>query len=256
MVLTPGLRFCVAPRFHCAAGWAERLRLNDGMVRTPAGIQPRENWRSAAEAELRVLIGADEVASNGDALMQLLAIPAELRSRWWDLAERGEADGDSLPGYDALVEDLVEFLRFKGLAVPARCLAASVASRPGQRSTRLDAAGRALCGLGFGSLASTGGDAPAAVPIAVINLGDEAAQVVVLNLPATLLRERSTRNGLPTASMDALLAAFAAECPDYPLVCVRLVPGEGLWLPTPPPAFDGWTVGRTDLDAMLILHQV
>lgn len=49
--------------------------------------------------------------------------------------------------------------------------------------------------------------------------------------------------------------AFVAREPTYPLVRVHLDPGEGLWLPSPPPAFDGWTVGKGDLDAMLVLRE-
>src|SRR5215470_5565672 len=129
MFLSPGLTFCVAPRFHCAGDWADRLRLSGGLVRSAAVIHPRDEWRAPAEAELRILVAGERAPPSPHPVVQLFAIPAALRSRWWELAERDEGSGSSLPGYDGLIEDLVEFLRFKRLPVPARCSAATVVSR-------------------------------------------------------------------------------------------------------------------------------
>jgi hypothetical protein len=134
----------------------------------------------------------------------------------------------------------------------SRCCASSACrcrSAAAPTSIRLDTGGKALAGLGFGSV---GVHDAGAVPVGVINLGDEAGCVVVLNLPGSALRERCGAES--TGASDALLSTFARRCSDYPLIGVRLAPGEGLWLPTPPPAFDGWTVGKHDLDAMLVLH--
>jgi hypothetical protein len=257
MVLAVGLTFRVAPRFHCRTAWAERLCLNGGMVCQPAGVFPRDDWRPASADELRVLVAAesDTTPELGDDQIALLALPAHLRTRWWELAEQSDMEGGTVAGFAALADALVELLRFKRLPLPARCAAAVVVSRPGQPSIRLDATGSGLSGLGFNSPASARGRDGHAVPIAVINLGDEAAQIVMLNLAVHALGAYLADEGVQVRARDVdVLRAFATRHPDYPLIGVRLDPGEGLWLPTPPPAFDGWTVGKHDVDTILVLH--
>jgi len=253
MVLDAGLRFRVAPRFHCRAAWAERLRVNGGVVRGAAGVQPRDDWRPPTAGELALVVAGEVAASSppGGPHLDLLVIPSHLRRRWWELAARSDAGGTAIPGFAAFVGEVVELLRFKRLPLPAACLADVVVSRPGQASTRLDEAGGRLAGFAFGSLAPARRAAHSA-PVAAINLGDESARLVVLNLALAALRAR--RAGPDAAAEAAVLDAFFAEHPAYPLIGVRLDPGEGLWLPTPPPAFDGWTIGKTDVDALLLLH--
>jgi hypothetical protein len=256
MSLAAGLTLCVAPRFHCRTAWTERLCLNGGMVCHQAGVFPRDDWRPASADELRVLIAAEPDAAPELRADQigLLTLPAHLRTRWWELAEQSDVEGGTVAGFDALADAVVELFRFKRLPMPARCAATVVVSRPGQRSTRLDPTGSALSGLGFDLPASGARRDARAVPLAVINLGDEAAQIVVLNLPVEALRRRADAGASARASDGELLRAFATRHPDYPLVGIRLDPGDGLWLPTPPPAFDGWTIGKHDVDTSLVLH--
>jgi hypothetical protein len=136
------------------------------------------------------------------------------------------------------------------LPVPQGCLASVVISRPGQMSTRIAADGQRLAGLRFASPAVDG--AAGGAPRALINLGDERTYVVLLNLDAGAIGRRCGDAG---GDPDLLLQRFAARFPTYPLVRVHLEPGEGVWLPAAPAAFDGWTVGKSDVDALLVLHQ-
>lgn len=258
MLLESGLRFCVAPHFHCAAAWAARVRVNGGTVRTDTGIHPRDDWRSASSDELRLLIApdAEPLSPPPTAHLQLLLVPPRLRERWWELVQQsGDVTAGAVPGYDRFADDLLEFLRFKRLPVPTHCVSDVVVSRPGQSSTCLDDSGERLSGLGYRGLAPRPANAARGIPVAAINLGDEATHIVFLNLTPEALRAYLTETGSnDSASDDEALQAFAVRHPEYPLVGVRLDPGEGLWLPTPPPAFDGWTVGKQDLDAVLILQ--
>lgn len=253
MLLEPGHIFRVAPRFHCRAAWAERLQLNGGATRRADTVCPRADWRAATVAELAVLApsGTSDASPLEAAHWALLTIPAHVRQRWWDAAERGEAGEGTQPGYDAFVADVLELLRFKGLPVPPRCAAAVLVNRPGQTSTRLDGSGR-LAGFCFGSLVPSSAAHGADDPIAVFNLGDEFAHLVMLNLGVHALRARLAVDDATVA--DEILSTFYLRQPAYPLVRVRLDPGEGLWLSSPPPAFDGWTVGKADLDALLVLQ--
>src|SRR5262249_14500955 len=111
----------------------------------------------------------------------LLAIPAHLREAWWACA--GGADLPPAPdeGYRRFVAAVLEFLCFKRLPLAAGCEADVLASRPGLRGNRVDPAMGTLLGLSF--------EAPKAAPTAgVINLGDEPTHLVLLNLPAPLMR--------------------------------------------------------------------
>ena len=250
MLLEPGLTFRVAGRFHCRAAWPQRLQLNGGVARRAGTLIPQGDWRLPAAEELRMLVAEESAPAAAPGHLELLAIPAALRQRWWEIAEQ-QAAAAAMPGYQAFVGEVVELLRFKRLPVPAACAAAVVVSRPGQTSTRVDGEGRALLGFGFGSQAAARTAEGSGAPVAVINLGDEASHLVLLNLGADALRARST---FIEPAREPCLDAFFARQPSYPLVQVRLDPGEGLWFPTPPPAFDGWTQGKSDVDAMLVLH--
>jgi hypothetical protein len=237
MDLEAGLTFGIAPRFHCRTAWEERLRLNGGLVRRAGVLHPRDDWRTPTAAELRLLLGAtSEAGQGGDAgSCALMNIPANLRQRWWDVAGRRADDPADATAYEAFVGEVLELLRFKGLPLPPRCASAAIVSRPDQPSTRLDAAETRLAGFGFGSLAGSSRE-----PLAMINLGDEASRIVLL-----------TRD----VAGDHL-AALAASEPDYPLVSITLDPGEGLWLPAPAPAFDGWTIGKHDVDVVLTIDHI
>ena len=232
MGLAPGLRFRVAPLFHCRADWPERLRLNGGLVQCDGIVLPRDDWRRCNEAELNLLVQREAAPLGSGATIDLLTLPAHMRRWWWEQAEADEA-APGTPGYAGFVGDLRDFLRFKRLPVPDDCAADVVATRPGQRSIRLDSAGR-VGGFGAGALTASTGER--ADPLVVLNLGDERTHVVLLN--------RIGANGV---------AEFVARESAYPLVRVYLDAGEGVWFPSPAPAFDGCTVDKADLDVILVL---
>lgn len=242
--LEAGLLFRVAPRFHCVPDWPARLRVNGGATSLAGAIVAHDDWRAADAAELALLVASDEAVRDAPTL-DLLTIPAQLRGRWWDLASADPTDPAAACA--AFLGELLELFRFKRLPLPERCAGSVVASRPGLRSTRLRPDGKQLAGLACSDLASGAGGVGA--PLCVLNLGDEATHLVLLNLgPLDLRRRLPDRVGT-----EQLLDEFHERHPQYPLVRVRLEPGDGVWMPSPPPAFDGWTIGKRDLDAMLVL---
>jgi hypothetical protein len=116
----------------------------------------------------------------------LLVLPAHLRAAFWDLLARAPEPG-AVPseGFEAFAAETARFLAFKELPVPGGAVFDLVVSRPGPAT---DLAAAPLWGL--------------------INLGEDAASVVFLNVPA---------GAIPAA--------------DYPPVRLRLGPGEGVRIP-------------------------
>jgi hypothetical protein len=91
----------------------------------------------------------------------------------------------------------------------------------------------------------------------VINLGDEATRVVLLNLTPPLMGSLLAEQGQADATAAAstpLPARFFAAVPTYPLVGVRLDPGDGLWLPDCGVVYDGDTRGKQDIDIVLTIR--
>jgi hypothetical protein len=189
MTLLPGFRLVVAPHFHLAIDWPGRLALGTRVEQTAQGPVARPPWRPARADELAVLT-LDPTRTTARAELPgclcLLVLPAHLRAAFWDLLARSLEPG-AVPaeGFGGFVADIARFLAFKQLPVPAGAVFDLVVTRPGP-ATRLDAA--ALWGL--------------------INLGEDAASVVFLNLPA---------GEIPAG--------------DYPPVRLRLGPGEGVRIP-------------------------
>lgn len=252
-VLCAGMRIAVAPRFHVAADWAARLEVNGGLESGDSGCFPRPDWRRVDEGDIATLV--QEAPAAGAALPAdtggLFTLPQHVADLWWKAAEEVEAGSAAGGGYQRFVDESVAFLRFKQLPLPDSCSFDVRVSQAGQRSTRLDATGSRLCGLGFGSLAQ----APHRSTIAWVNLGDEDTHLVYLNLPAKRMRELAAASGqrLDAATDEELLPRFAAAVPRYPLVRLRLAPGEGLWFPAAPIVHDGDTHGKLDLDVVLTL---
>ena len=95
--------FAIAPNFHLGSGWSDRLL-----------VAENEGWRAPREDELAALV----VETPGsDAAALLFAIPAHMRTRFWDMLgeEAAEGSGD----FVTFAADLRQFLAFKELPPPA-----------------------------------------------------------------------------------------------------------------------------------------
>jgi len=165
MTLLPGVRFAVAPNFHLDIDWAGRVSIGASVVRTAGRPVACPPWRSASAEEVAALVldptqpGARDELPN---CLCLFAVPAHLRSAFWDLLAQAREHGAVSPdGFSAFAADVASFLAFKQLPVPAGAVFELVVSGPGQEALL---AGSPLWGL--------------------INLGEDAAWLVCLNVPA------------------------------------------------------------------------
>jgi len=189
MTLLPGVRLVVAPHFHLALDGPGRLSLGARVEQTAEGPVARPPWRPVSADELAVLLLDPTRPITREELpgcLCLFVVPVHLRSGFWDLLARAPEPG-AVPaeGFGAFVAETAQFLAFKQLPVPAGAVFDLVVTRSGP-ATGLAAA--ALWGL--------------------INLGEDGASVVFLNVPA---------GEIPAA--------------DYPPVRLQLGPGEGVRIP-------------------------
>jgi prolyl 4-hydroxylase len=262
MTLQPGCRFAVAPRFHLRADWARRLLVGTG-VEGADSFFPRGPWRPPTDDEMAHLIRSGESTppEEPDPVVELFQLPEHLRAGWWQLLERAAgAVGSRLPGYDAFVARVVEFLAFKGLPVPDGASCDAVVSRPGQRSVRADPETGRQLGMSCSLFPRT----PWPVPEGVrgprlwggINLGDEATSVVLINLPCRQMGaglQRRFPDRSPAATVGELAERFLRARPDYPPVRLTLDPGEGYRLPEGGLIVDGSPESKREPDVLLLI---
>jgi hypothetical protein len=241
MNLARGHPLVVAPLFHLTAHWPGRLLVSGGVEEEQGRFVPRPPWRAPTAAELAALV-PDQGAAQPEALddcLCLFALPQHLQALWWDLLDRARVAGTThLEGFDVLVREVASLLAFKKLPVPDGATFDLVASQPGQRSIRWNAAGARPEGLAFDLSPGTpwplSREQRPARLWGGINLGDEAVSLVLVNLAAQqghdLLAPRCASLP-PPATHGELAARFLTHLPDYPPLRLRIEPGEGYRLP-------------------------
>lgn len=225
--LQPGYRVGVAPGFDVPADWFSRLAVNAGTEAEGNLLVARANWRSVRENELAALTQPTPSESQ----LSLFRLSEELRQRWWKTAESIGLAGDS-DAYPAYAREVLDYLRTMALAVPADAACEAMITAPGQRTTR--------GGLEFSVDVRRGGGI-----IGGVNLGDEPTFLVFVNLPPAAMKAKCP-------SQDRWLAkTFLTECPEYPLVRLRLDPGDGYWLPPAGVVLDHSTEGQKEVGVIL-----
>jgi hypothetical protein len=240
----------VAPRFQLRRSFVGRIDRNGGVERDGDCLYPCDDWQSLKPEELSALVV--EMSDPGALLpatqLGLLEIPERIRGAWWREAEKSVGS----EGFEGVFAALVEFLRFKRLPLPERLHLEVAVNAPNLKSTRGAPSG-APEGLAYR-------DRPAArngrarQVLGLLNLGDEAAFIVLLDLPPSTLVARlkaAGDSGANALSHDLLVKRYFEIFPREPLLRVRLDPGEGLWLPPQGVVHDGWTHGKRDLDVLL-----
>jgi hypothetical protein len=212
MALQPGCSLVVAPSFHLPIDWAQRIHLGAGIDRDEFGFRALPPWRTPNEQEMSLL-----VAGTSDGLpdrLCLFQLPKHLQTAWWKLLDRAQSAGKSgLDGFDGFVAQVADFLAFKDLPVPEGAAFDMVVSQTGQRSDY------------WSSTPLWGG----------INLGEEAAFLVFVNLPD---------------GADQLTTPGS----EYPPVRVRIEPGEGFRFPVGGLLADSWAVDKEGPDIWLMVR--
>src|SRR5262245_46073853 len=99
MILRPGCRFVVAPRFHLPPDWQRRFDIGIGLEEMGGRFFPRNCWRPPTTDELDLLLPpSTEPMSDEelDASICLFQLPTHLQTAWWMLLEQGaEVLGDA-----------------------------------------------------------------------------------------------------------------------------------------------------------------
>jgi hypothetical protein len=248
VTLQPGCPLVVAPAFHLPTDWAGRLLLGAGV--------PRE-WRQPDEQERSLLVHDPSTPLTRERLLDALCLfqlPKHLQSAWWRLLERAGDTGAPLEGFDDFVVEVARFLAFKELPAPEGAVFDLLVSRPG-----LSAVGGE--GLPFNLPVETPlpprEEPPRPRTWGGINLGDEPTWLVFVNRPARdLMTElgRSRADLPPPATLGELAERFFNLCPDYPLVRLRIDPGEGFRLPAGGLLVAGCTLDKQEPDVMLLIR--
>jgi hypothetical protein len=190
-------------------------------------------WRAADDSEVGVLV--DPTPTTPPALddsLCLFRLPRHLLDTWWRLLEQaGETGSHRLEGFDAFAVEVARFLAFKEIPVPEGARFDLLVTRPGQVAVRLE--GPAPGGAGPPGCCRLWG---------AINLGTEITSLVFLNLP-------------PRTPGDEPASRFLTRFPDYPLVRLRVEPGEGYRLPAGGLHASACTLDQGDPDLLLLVRQ-
>ena len=118
MTLLAGCPLVVAPFFHLAIDWRQRLLVGAGIDRVAQGHLARGPWRPPDERELGFLAPAQALPNAEDCLC-VFNLPKHLLSVWWRILEQShDAAVGRLEGFDGFVAKVAEFLAFKNLALP------------------------------------------------------------------------------------------------------------------------------------------
>jgi hypothetical protein len=230
--------------------WSRRVLLGTSAQR--AGDDPIacSAWRTPDGGELDLLVVAADLSMAPPGLddsLCLFRLPRHLLDSWWRLLERaGETVSNRLEGFEAFAVEVARFLAFKEVPVPEGAGFDLLVTRPGQVSFRLEGPAPGVAVEAGGSRLWGG-----------INLGTEAASLVFLNLPARALRDELAARSLPGVPADTLgelVRQFLALFPEYPLVRLRVEPGEGYRLPAGGLYASGCTLDQLDPDVLLLIR--
>jgi hypothetical protein len=138
MTLQPYCRFVVPPRFHFLADWPRRLLVRAEVEESDGCFIPQTSWRSPTTDELAMLAHSSVEPASPEELADcvcLFQLPRHFRSAWWNLLEEaaGVLGDGRLPGLEAFVSQVAEFLAFKDLPLPEGARCDVVVSKPGQQ---------------------------------------------------------------------------------------------------------------------------
>jgi hypothetical protein len=266
MILQPGCRFIVAPHFHLPVDWPRRLLLGAGVDEAAGWFSPKPSWRPPTTEELAVLLRVADAPTSPEQLeasLSLFQIPGHLRSTWWKLLEpaAGVLEHGCLPGFEAFVSQVVEFLAFKNLPVPEEARCTLVLSKPGQQfvswGPEAHGPGRLLCNLAPWVPWPGAEQHRWPQPWGGINLGDEETSLVLINLSCQQLdaelHRRFPDQPSPT-TVGELVRQFLRSCSDYPPVRLLLGPGEGYRLPRGGLILDAYLKEKQEPDVLLMIH--
>jgi len=270
VALEPGIRVLVDSCAACSS--APRAVVNSGTEQVvydpdvsvaycPQAHVPIENWRELTTAEHVCLWAVDPLYTPGS-WISIVRIPDVILAPFAVLGlvtltcardlgtlirtDRYDAACATVKGY------LLRFLRGETELV----FGGVGASPPGLRTTTFDTSNNCYIGLHVDNwdrlpLAASAG----ATNRIAINLGTEDRYFVFINLGLQQIADRLDRAGSRRTAVagegSSIARAFMTAYPSYPIVKLRIAPGEAYIAPTENMVHDGCTVGKRHLDLHL-----
>lgn len=266
-VLLPGIRIYSALGSSVSA--ADRLRVSHGTIRNfpvvrddyrEGAILPREPWRPLTAEESQPT-WTEQFVPIANSTIALLKIPEAL---YQPFVEMGTAELETAERYNQLrktepfrnaVMELLSYLEEFRQHEGAFEIAA-VLTQPGLPCVTLDRTVDKYVGLHFDDwdhlyLSSRG----LGQNRILVNLGREAREFMVINLPVSDLvaavREGGGEIGDHHSEWRDLVQKFCQMYPNYPVLKIKVEPGEAYIAPTENLIHDGTTLGRTAPDVNL-----
>src|SRR5271156_2462450 len=138
-------RICTAARYQGRMTLSERIQVFEAT-----------GWRSAHADELAAIC-----ADNGD--VSVIGIPRHLLKRWWDIAERNDADAE----FKLYSLEIAQYFQYKNWSIPSVNVLMSVVAAGGNRDEALVPSHPMRFVEGVGTL------------FAAVNLDDENAAIAV-----------------------------------------------------------------------------
>jgi hypothetical protein len=255
VTLLPGCPLVVAPSFHLAIDWRQRLLVGAGIDRVGQGHVASGPWRPPDEGELDLLVPTQSLPNSEECLC-VFKLPQHLLSAWWQILERSrDLDVGNLDGFEEYVAKLAEFLAYKNLAVPDGATFELLVSAPGLCSIQRPEANPGLKLSWAKKCPDAIKENPNLPPLwGGLNLGEEAVSLVLLNLTASdkmgHMRRRHP-NSLVFNTFGELADRFLTLCPDYKPVRLRIEPGEGFRLPAGGMLVDACTLDNIEPAVLL-----
>lgn len=263
---------------------ADRVQLSSGTTASPAATSegavyeegamiPLPSWRSLTMADRKVLL-AESCPEHYGYGISVISLPTELLDPFWPLRlaaaqYRTEeqlspviGNEDCSAGADAIIDYLRQRFQCSDFDEHGALHGRIYARSPSRQTISLDPDTRALVGLHVDSWYrhEFGIDRRMFAPNRVcINLGSDDRFFLFLNIPIGQMHEivRDTNadsaHGYDPSSVgpSCVARAFMRLFPAYPVVRVRIRPGEAYVAPTENIAHDGSSVGTDATDVTL-----
>jgi hypothetical protein len=231
----------------------------------PGAMLARPPWRSPSKAEQDLLLSSETLADSGNSI-GVARIPAQLVEAFDELRQRARscsgADQVQLHLRSAACErgkaGIIAYLREHFEKSGEVDIAGGIhVNSPGMASTTIDPRSRALVGLHVDSWYQKPLDLRDRSPNRVaVNLGSEDRFFLYLNLPISHLNRivPATRSEGPARTATAAARTFMRQYPEYPVIRLRLSPGEAYIAPTENMTHDGSSDYMSAFDITLSLR--
>jgi hypothetical protein len=265
------------PGSHAAL--AARLMLNDGVIAIqpsgqvaaafPDGFYfPKEAWRPPSAAEISLLVAnARKTEVHVAAALFRFFIPEEFHTRFWELdieklLVESELHAEVQQAYQIFTTDLICYMiENLGFSVSGNCSCTTMVNKPSLQSTRYHSEYSVYTGLDIDNLSQTSiQERHLSLSTAYINLSDEPGYILFINLTLIHMYKILTLKNPDILYQDIspsqIAKMFMNNYPRYPVIKLTVNPCEGFLIPTENVVYDFSTMGKRDIDIILLIHSI